>query len=355
MKSEFWKGKRVFLTGHTGFKGSWLAFILSEIGAKVCGYSIDVPTRDSLYKALGISGRIEKNVLGDVCDESLLLSELSDFEPEIVFHLAAQALVIDSYEDPVKTYRDNVMGTLSLLNAVRRVGSVKSCLIVTTDKVYQNQETLRAYKETDPLGGHDPYSSSKACTEIVTESMRKSFFSEEKIRISTARAGNVFGGGDWARNRIVTDLVKSVLEQKPVVLRNPSAIRPWQHAFEPLVGYLKLAQANYLKQLESHSINFGPDSGSEATVEDLVNLFYEKWGAPFKAIRGNQAVHHEAQILKLDNTKARELLGWSPCWDMSRALAATVEWYQAYYSGHNLDALSRRQLLEYLEESKVDL
>jgi CDP-glucose 4,6-dehydratase len=336
--SAFWKNKRVFITGHTGFKGSWLCLWLSRLGAKVIGYSLSPPTNPSLFELAKVKQCLDKNITGDVRDATKLANSLRDSRAEIVIHMAAQPLVRDSYKIPVDTYAINVMGTVNLLEAVRVSGkSVRAVINVTTDKVYENREWVWGYRENEPLGGYDPYSNSKACSELVTAAYRNSFFnpdrfSEHKCAIATARAGNVIGGGDWAMDRIVPDCIRALKAGKPVIVRNPDSIRPWQHVLEPLSGYLCLAEKLYKKGASfAQSWNFGPNENDCKPVEYLVKTICAQWGpkATF-SIAKNKGLH-EATFLKLDCSKAASALGWRPRWNIDATLRATVAWYKTYH------------------------
>lgn len=330
MNTAFWKNKKVFLTGHTGFKGSWLCMVLNRLGAEVYGYSIDIPTSPSMFEALEIKKLINRDIRGDISDLGLLSEEIKQSQPDIVIHLAAQSLVRKSYATPIETYKTNVLGTLSVLEACKNTKSVKTCIVITTDKCYENNEWFWRYRENDRLGGHDPYSSSKACAEIATKSFRESFLNEDDIRVSTVRAGNVIGGGDWASDRIVTDIFKSISSKQELVLRNPGAIRPWQHVLEPICAYLKVAELNYLNKLPSETFNVGPNEESEKNVGWIASEFYKAWGKEFKWQQDTNSNPHEANFLKLDNSKIKSLVGWAPKLDISQAIEMTASWYRTY-------------------------
>ncbi len=350
--SSFWKNRRVFLTGHTGFKGSWLSLWLHHLGAKVTGYALDPPTDPSLFNLAKVAERVQSNI-ADIRDRAKLESALRNAKPEIVIHMAAQPLVRDSYKVPVETYEINVMGTVNLLEAVRAVESVKAVLNVTTDKCYENREWLWGYRENEALGGYDPYSSSKACSEIVTAAYRSSYFpptehAKHGVGIATARAGNVIGGGDWATDRLIPDCVRAVLAGKPVRIRNPRAIRPWQHVLEPLAGYLMLAR----KLVEdgprhAEAWNFGPDDRDAKPVEWLVRRFCDSWGkdAAFEIDGGDHP--HEAFTLTLDCSKAKARLGWRPQWDLASAMDSIVAWTKAYRDKQDLPRLCLSQIAAY--------
>lgn len=330
MDSKFWKNKKVFITGHTGFKGSWLCLVLKRLGAEAYGYSIDIPTSPSLFETLDIKNLIKKDIRGDINDLGLITEEIKNAQPDIVIHLAAQSLVRKSYSTPIETYKTNVIGTLSVLEACRKTPSVKSCLVITTDKCYENNESAWRYREDDRLGGHDPYSSSKACAEIATKSFRESFLKESDMRVTTVRAGNVIGGGDWAEDRIVTDIFKAISSKQELILRNPGAIRPWQHVLEPVCAYLKVAELNFLNTLPSESFNVGPNEESEKNVGWIATEFYKAWGKEFKWQQDTKANPHEANFLKLDNSKIKSMVGWAPKLNIDQVIEMTASWYKTY-------------------------
>jgi CDP-glucose 4,6-dehydratase len=352
MNNTFWKDRNVFLTGHTGFKGSWLSLWLHRLGAQVTGYALDPPTEPSLYRLAGMDDLVASNI-ADIRDRTRLSMVMQQMKPEIVIHMAAQPLVRDSYKLPVETYEINVMGTVNLLEAVRAAGSVRAVVNVTTDKCYENREWLWGYRENESLGGYDPYSSSKACSELVTSAYRSSYFppaghQQHGVAIASARAGNVIGGGDWATDRLIPDCVRSVLSESPIRVRNPRAIRPWQHVLEPLSGYMVLAQ----KLIEdgarfSEAWNFGPDDRDAKPVEWLVKRFCAAWGqgASYEIDEGSHP--HEAGTLSLDCSKAKTRLGWQPRWDLGRAMDSIVEWTKAYRDKKDLRALCLSQIDEY--------
>jgi CDP-glucose 4,6-dehydratase len=355
--TSFWNKKKVFITGHTGFKGSWLCLWLHRLGAHIIGYSLNPPTNPSLFKLAGVEKLVD-SIVGDVRDGKKLIKCLSEAKPEIVIHLAAQPLVRDSYQFPVDTYAINVMGTVNVLEAIRLHGdTVRAFVNITTDKVYENREYLWAYQETEPLGGDDPYSSSKACSELVTLAYRNSYFNprdykKHKIAVATARAGNVIGGGDWSKDRIVPDCIKAILAGKPIIVRNPYAIRPWQHVLEPLSGYLCLAEKLYKGGLKySESWNFGPIENDCKPVEYLVKAICKQWGTEalftFAKVKGP----HEAAFLKLDCSKAHARLGWHPHWNLEKALSATVAWYKIYSSKGDVKEMCFKQIDEF-EQTK---
>jgi CDP-glucose 4,6-dehydratase len=349
MTTDFWKGKTVFVTGHTGFKGSWLVLWLSRLGARVVGYALQPPTTPSLFALAGVAEAIT-SLEADVRDLGTLSAALSDAKPDLVFHLAAQSLVRNSYQQPVETYATNVMGTVNLLEAVRQCPSVKATVVVTSDKCYENKEWVWGYREDEPLGGHDPYSSSKGCAELVTAAYRRSFFSasDGATAVASARAGNVIGGGDWAADRLIPDILRSFSEQRPVLIRSPHAIRPWQHVLEPLSGYLDLAEklCDDANEFEG-SWNFGPSEDDVKPVSWVVEHLKNNWGdrAAWQIDAGPRP--HEAAFLKLDCSKARAKLGWMPVLTLEHALAWTVEWHRAYLDGKNVRQLTEAQIERY--------
>lgn len=352
----FWRDKRVFLTGHTGFKGSWLCLWLSTLGARVGGYALEPPTDPSLFELAGV-GELVSSVIADVRDLDRLKSELTSFAPEIVIHMAAQPLVRDSYKIPVETYAINVMGTVHLLEAVRACPGVRAVVNVTTDKCYENREWVWGYRENEPMGGFDPYSNSKGCSELVTSSYRSSFFnpqrfSEHGVGLASARAGNVIGGGDWASDRLIPDIVRSLLAGEPVKIRNPHAIRPWQHVLEPLSGYLTLAQKLYENGAGyAEGWNFGPAEGDAWPVEKIVQRMCQQWGrgAGYEIDRGEHP--HEAHYLRLDCSKAHSSLNWSPKWSLEKSLDSIINWTEAYRNGGNLQKICLEQIADYTSQN----
>lgn len=347
---EFYRGKKVFITGHTGFKGSWMCKILAMHGAVVTGYALEPPTTPSLFDAAEIGDQIT-SVNGDIRDLKKLSETVQAAKPEIVIHMAAQPIVRESYADPVYTYETNVMGTVNICEAVRQCGSVRSFVNVTTDKVYKNNEWEWGYRETDALDGYDPYSNSKSCSELVTASYTRSFLKEKGIVVSTCRAGNVIGGGDFAKDRIIPDCVRAMERHEQIVVRNPFSTRPYQHVLEPVVTYLVLAAIQYQHPELAGNYNVGPDDCDCVNTGSLVNLFCEKWGdgASWKNISENNAPH-EANFLKLDCSRIKSALNWKPRWHIDDAVEKTVEWSKAYLAGQNVDHVMERQIAEYLEE-----
>ena len=327
---NIYKGKRVFLTGHTGFKGCWLALWLTRLGAEVCGYALEPNTTPSLFKELEIQNRITKSIIGDILDTEKLERAMSDFEPDIVFHLAAQPLVRLSYSEPVMTYKTNVIGTLNVLEAARKCLSVKAFVNVTTDKCYENKEINRGYREDEPMGGYDMYSSSKGCVEIMSSSYRRSFL-KDGYALATARAGNVIGGGDWALDRLIPDCIRGINEGIDIEIRNPVAVRPWQHVLEPLSGYLLLGQ-KLLDEGKQYAdgFNFGPNEDSVLTVAEVAKKVTEFYGKG-NVVVGEKSPLHEAGLLMLNIEKAEKILGWIPAYNRDKAIKETVEWYKHFY------------------------
>lgn len=351
ISSAFWLGKRVFVTGHTGFKGSWLSLMLSRLNARATGYALEPPTMPNLFTLAGIGNYID-DVRGDVRDLDRLRAAMVAVEPEIVVHMAAQPLVRAAYSDPVGTYETNVMGTVNVLEAVRSVTSVRAVLIVTTDKCYENRDWVWGYRETDALGGHDPYSNSKACAELVTSAYRDSFFGAgQEVRILSARAGNVIGGGDFATDRILPDAVRAFVCGRALKVRNPGAVRPWQHVLEPLCGYLALIEKALTAQdgaAFDSGFNFGPGHDSEQSVEKLLDSFIAAWGHDARWERDGDAHPHEARLLRLDTGKARETLNWTPLLDFNEATRWTAQWYRVFAERGDVLETTLQQIDRYL-------
>lgn len=347
IKRNFWNKKRVFITGHTGFKGSWLCLWLHLLGVEVTGYALLPPTDPSLFEQCNIVKMIN-SIIGDVRDIELLTKSMILAKPEIVIHMAAQPLVRESYKKPAETYAINVMGTVNLFEAVRKCDSIKAVINVTTDKCYENKEWLWGYRENEQLGGYDPYSNSKACSELVTSAYRNSFFSPEGVAVASARAGNVIGGGDWAVDRLIPDCIRALLKQEKIVIRNPEAVRPWQHVLEPLGGYLILAQKLFENGLRyARGWNFGPDDSDAKPVEWIVQKVCSKWGAGANYEVDPGEHPHEANYLKLDCSKAKLELGWHPIWNLEQAIDRVIEWARAYKDNQDIKELCLRQIKEY--------
>jgi CDP-glucose 4,6-dehydratase len=351
--TQFWKGKKVFITGHTGFKGSWLCLWLHSLGANIYGYALDPPTDPSLFELCKIN-TLAQSTIADVRDGAALAKTMREAEPEIVIHMAAQPLVRDSYKMPVETYSINVMGTVNVFEAVRATKTVKAVINVTTDKCYENKEWAWGYRENEPLGGYDPYSNSKACSELITSAYRNSYFNPKEhpvhgVGLASARAGNVIGGGDWATDRLVPDCIRALLKNDKIFIRNPHAIRPWQHVLEPLSGYLLLAQKLYEEGPRyAEAWNFGPVDDDAKPVEWLVKRLCTKWGgsASYSVDPGKHP--HEAHYLKLDCSKARSGLGWRPKWDLEKSIGCIIEWTKAYGAHQDVAAVCRKQIEEYI-------
>lgn len=352
MNAAFWKNKRVLLTGHTGFKGSWLALWLQEMGAELVGYSLDPPTETNLYEIARVGDGME-SILGDIRNLQQLSALMESFRPEIVLHLAAQALVRRSYLDPVETYTTNVIGTVNLLEAVRLCGSVQVVVNITTDKCYQNKEWHWGYRENEPMGGHDPYSSSKGCAELVTSAYRASFFSSSSdsmsdVRVATARAGNCIGGGDWGEDRLIPDMIRAIMEKRSVVIRNPVATRPWQYVLDPLHGYLVLAEKLWQEgSLFAGGWNFGPGDGDVQNVSWIADRMTALWKETARWELDEDQHVHEARYLKLDSSKAKDLLGWETKLDVATTLQCIVDWYQAYLDDQDMQVVTRKQIHDY--------
>ena len=344
----FWKNKKVFITGHTGFKGAWLTLILNLFGADVTGYSLAPPTKPNLFELIG-GEKISRSVIGDVRDFASLKKIFDECAPEIVFHLAAQPIVLEGYKNPVATYETNVMGTVNVLECVRRSSSVKSFLNVTTDKVYRNNEWCWGYRETDELDGADPYSNSKSCSELVTSCYRKSFFKESSAAISTARAGNVIGGGDFAAFRIIPDCVRAALANEKIFVRNPNSIRPYQHVLEPLFAYLMIAETQYNDKNFEGNYNVGPDEKDNLTTGELVKLFCNSWGEGLTWESKSMNQPREANFLKLDCAKIKSVFGWSPRWNIKTAVEKTVEWTKIFRDGGDVVNCMTKQVKNFSE------
>ncbi len=344
--AAFYKGKRVFVTGHTGFKGAWLCRILKNAGAIVTGYALPAPTDPSLF-AISRAADGMTSVIGDVADFDALWAAFDAAKPEIVLHLAAQPIVRESYRDPIGTYRTNVMGTVNIMECVRRSNTVRSVVNVTTDKVYENREWLWGYREDERLDGFDPYSNSKSCSELVTATYKRSFFADANVAISTARAGNVIGGGDFASDRIVPDCVRAAASGNAILIRNPYSIRPYQHVLEPLFLYLTIAEEQYKKPQIAGCYNVGPDDRDCATTGKLADLFVSEWGDGLVWQNGNEGGPHEANILKLDCAKVKSAFAWAPVWTIETAIEKVVEWSKVWLAGDDVCACMDAQIASY--------
>ena len=352
MKLAFWYDKRILLTGHTGFKGSWLSLWLQSMGAQVTGYALAPPTHPSMFEIAEVAQGMT-SVIGDIRDLTKLQAVFAEHRPEIVIHMAAQPLVRYSYQNPVETYSTNVMGTVHLLEAVRNSPSVKAVVNITTDKCYENREWVWGYRENEPMGGFDPYSNSKGCSELVTSAYRRSFFQEKGIALASARAGNVIGGGDWAADRLIPDILRAFEQNQPVIIRNPHATRPWQHVLEPLSGYLTLAERLCTDgQAFAEGWNFGPHDDDASPVQWIVEHMVSSWsnGASWQLDGG--AHPHEANYLKLDISKAKARLGWQPRWALSTALEKITAWHHAYLASTNMHEFTMQQIANYAQPHK---
>ncbi len=347
----FWSGKRVFVTGHTGFKGGWLSLWLQSLGADVCGFARASVTGPALFEVASVS-RGMRSEIGDIRDYDRLKSVIKSFQPEIVLHLAAQPLVLRSYQDPIETYSTNVMGTVNLLEAVRKVGTVKAVVNVTSDKCYENREWVWGYREGEPMGGFDPYSNSKGCSELVTSAYRRSFYTAAGIALATARAGNVIGGGDWSEDRLIPDILRAFELSEPVTLRNPDAVRPWQHVLEPLCGYLALAEQLYGDpQSFAEAWTFGPNDQDARPVKWIVERMAEKWGNGASWRLDGSPQPHEAKHLKLDISKASHSLKWQPRWSLDAAIDRIVEWHRCWMEGADMASICADQIISYQNTS----
>ena len=353
INKTFWEEKTVLITGHTGFKGSWLSIWLNMLGANLHGYALEPDTEPNMFETADVRKIIKSNI-SDIRDYNKLLAVMKKCQPQIIFHLAAQPLVRQSYKDPLETYQTNIIGTANLLEAARYVKSVRAVIIITSDKCYENKESNYAYKESDPLGGYDPYSSSKACAEIVTAAYRNSFFTDSNTAIASARAGNVIGGGDWAADRLVPDCIKAWIKNKTVEIRYPKAVRPWQHVLEPLAGYIILAEKLYKHGKKfARAWNFGPDEKNIKNVAFLVDNIAKLWGKKAKWKITAKKQPHEAMLLKLNCSMAKTKLPWKPCWNIERSLEKTVQWYKTYLDNpKNIIDITIEQINQYMKDSK---
>ena len=351
--AAFWKGKHVFLTGHTGFKGGWLSLWLASMGAKVTGYALAPNTTPSFYEVAKVENDLGQSYIADIRDLEKLQKAMTDAKPEIVIHMAAQPLVRYSYANPVETYATNVMGTVHVLESIRGLDSVRAAVIVTTDKCYENKEWAWGYRENEPMGGHDPYSNSKGCAELVTSAYRQSYFSSEKyaqhkVAIASARAGNVIGGGDWSEDRLIPDAIKAFEANQALMIRNPLATRPWQHVLEPLSGYLVLAQALYEHGAKfAGGWNFGPRDDDARSVQEVINLLVKNWGSAASWVQDKSEQPHEAHSLKLDCSKARQYLYWVPKWTLEQAVEHITQWQKAFMQQSNMHEMSLKQISSY--------
>lgn len=343
---HFYQGKKVFVTGHTGFKGAWLCKILTNLGAKVTGYALQPPTDPNLFTIAGIENDVD-SVIGDIRDIKSLKNVFDAAQPEIVFHLAAQPIVRDSYKEPAYTYETNVMGTVNILECVRHNSCVKSFLNVTTDKVYKNREWVWGYRENEELDGFDPYSNSKSCSELVTHSYKNSFFADGHVAISTARAGNVIGGGDFAHDRIIPDCVRAAIRGEDIIVRNPYSTRPYQHVLEPLYAYLMIAAKQYENLSYADYYNVGPDDQDCFETGALVNMFVKKWGGSLKWVNQSDGGPHEANFLKLDCSKLKNKFGWAPHWNLEQALDKVVEWSKCWIQKDDIRDCMDREISEF--------
>ena len=349
MNSQFWKGKKVLLTGHTGFKGSWLSLWLQKLGSELIGFSNSVPTKPSLFESANVQNGMT-SIMGDVCDLNHIKQVVKEYRPEIVFHMAAQSLVQKSYINPVETYATNVMGTVNLFEAIRNVGNARVIVNITSDKCYENKGEIHAYKETDTMGGYDPYSSSKGCAELVTSSFRNSFFNAAEyekhgVALASVRAGNVIGGGDWASDRLVPDVIRSIFESRTVKIRNPDSVRPWQYVMDPLNGYLMLAEKLWKNGPQyMDGWNFGPNQENVKSVSWVIEKISQLYGEDSDWQLTDENYRHEATYLALDCSKAKEKLGWYPKMDLEVALNWTIEWYRQYKQNSNMRHFTEKQI-----------
>jgi len=349
MNKSFWKNKKILITGHTGFKGSWLTIWLKKLGADITGFSKSIPTNPSLFEISNIENDIE-SIIGNIQNYEFLKESLNKCKPEIVFHMAAQSLVMKSYSDPIETYSTNVMGTVNLLYAIKETKKTKAVVNVTSDKCYENNESMKGYTEDDPMGGYDPYSNSKGCAELITKSFRNSFFnsdSENNVALASVRAGNVLGGGDWAENRLIPDIIRSIKNKKSVKIRNPNALRPWQHVLDPLNGYIKLAEKLWNDQTEySEGWNYGPDKKEIKPVSWIIEEFNKLWKDKINWIIENSELH-EASNLILNCQKAKSRLGWNSKINTETTLKWTIEWYEKYFEGKDMRKTTEEQIKKF--------
>ena len=351
--NDFYRGKNVLITGHTGFKGAWLSLWLQSVGANVIGYALPPPTVPSLFVTANVAEGMT-SIAGDVRDFTALLSTFKKYQPEIVIHMAAQALVRYSYDNPIETYSTNVMGTVHLLEAARQTGSVRAIVNVTSDKCYENREWVWGYRENEPMGGHDPYSSSKGCAELVTSAYRRSFLEQTNIALASARAGNVIGGGDWAEDRLIPDIMRAIVAGKAVSIRNPNAIRPWQHVLEPLSGYLMLAEKLYEDGVSyGESWNFGPNDEDTRSVQWIVERITQTWGEGASWVLDEGDHPYEAHYLKLDCSNAKARLNWHPRWSLTYTLQQIVDWHKLFRNQNDMREITLKQIQSYSGDSDL--
>lgn len=352
INKKFWRGKRIFLTGHTGFKGGWLSLLLYSLGAKVRGYSLKPPTTPSLFKEAKINLVIDSKI-GDIRDLDKLYKNMVDFNPDILIHMAAQPIVRYSYLNPIETYETNVIGTAKVFEVAKSCNNLEAIINITTDKCYENDGRSRGYKEDDPIGGYDPYSSSKSAAELVTSAYRRSFFNKQSISLASVRAGNVIGGGDWANDRLIPDILRSFEISRPVVIRNPKATRPWQHVLEPLSGYLILAQKMYDdKNKYAESWNFGPNKTDVKSVNWIIDKMIKKWPNSSWIHDEDTTQPHEAGFLQLDITKAKSKLGWKPVWKLDKTLEKITNWHKAWLNDKDMQRICLAEIKEYMTDMK---
>ena len=350
VNTNFWRGKSVFLTGHTGFKGSWLSLWLQSLGAEVHGFALEPPTTPNLFSVAQVAAGIASNTIGDIRDLATVQKAMYEAQPEIVIHMAAQSLVRLSYKEPVETYATNIMGTVHVLESARHTQSIKTILVITTDKCYENKERQFGFSENEPMGGHDAYSSSKGCAELVTAAYRTSFFQQQGIAIATARAGNVIGGGDWATDRLVPDILRAFEKNQPVLIRNPHAIRPWQHVLEPLSGYLSLVEHLHTQgEPFAEGWNFGPKDEDARSVEWIVEYLVGIWGNGASWQQDDRFHPHETSYLKLDISKAKTRLSWQPLWSLETALEKITAWHQSWLQHDDMKQLCLWQIQQYTQ------
>ncbi|MDQ0205053.1 CDP-glucose 4,6-dehydratase [Pectinatus haikarae] len=346
---NFWHGKKVFITGHTGFKGSWLSLWLFEFGAQLYGYSLKPPAGENLFDCAAVEKCYKSSYINDINDFKSLKNAMAESDPDIVIHMAAQPLVRRSYDDPIYTYQTNVLGTVNFLESIKSCNNIKAALIITTDKCYENNEWCWGYRENDRLGGYDPYSSSKACAELVTSAYRQSFFGRTNVALASARAGNVIGGGDWAKDRLIPDCFKAISEKRCIKIRSPKAIRPWQHVLEALHGYLSLLEYLYSDgQQFAESWNFGPNDESAVEVRTVIDMLCDKLDGTYEICASDNS-RHEAGYLKLDCSKAHSRLKWQPVLTLDKAVECTALWYESYLRGDNMHKLTLKQIETYMK------